>query len=476
MDESYRLPPIRHRNWDPPQSTVSWTAINNHPSDTLVPVSPPTHPANAHTTASPSPHSHYPEHHHPSQGPPHHHHHQENPLAPIDHSRARVDSASRSPRSSLNAVGKPITPERQDSFLLPLSQSASIIPQTASFHSQHSPESHHRNLLREPVTHPPTPPSDPVALQAHSNRLSTDSSTNDRHHEFSPLYGHQEAAGSNLQSRHPVQLSPIKTPMVPHPQATCFEHQRDSMPPPPPPPAPVPALSTSPTRPTAALHSSTSTNVATTQTTPRHMQDPLDVEKGNEERCSHCKETWTYPPLDVKRLDLKQAEGINEMHANMDRMHAFTNNYIASKNADYAKWKQQHCHCNESRPGGSKRKPEESLDDHHPASKYQKRSSESPSRRSRLTPPPEQVCPVGSPDREPQPNSIVYKPEHGVPIQISQTSAMLTGIHGAPRPAPYERPANDSTNMWGYSQSVAEGVGVNGGKGKGIKVEEITRS
>lgn len=443
MDESYRLPPIRNRNWDLPQSTVSWTAINHHRPDGLVPVSPPTQHPNPNTTTTPSPHSYYPE-HQCAQGQPHHL--QETAPTPIDHGRGRVDSASRSPRSSLNPVGKPITPERQDSFLLPLSHSASMISQTASFQAQHSPESHHRNLLREPVTHPPTPPSDPVALQAHSGRVSAESSANDRHHEFSPLQNHQEATGTILQSRHPSHPSPSLPPMVSHPQATYFEHRRDNMPPPPP-PVSAPALS-SPTRPPSALHRSSSPNVATSQAPPRHLQDATDAEKESQEKCTHCKETWTYPPLDVNRLDLKPANGINEMHANTDRIHAFTNNYIASKHADYAKWKQQHCHCNESRPGGSKRKPEEALDDHRPASKHQKRSSESPSRRSRLTPPPEQVCAVGSPDREAHTNSIVYKPEHGVPIQISQTSAMLTGIHGAPRPAPYVRPANDSTNMW----------------------------
>lgn len=149
--------------------------------------------------------------------------------------------------------------------------------------------------------------------------------------------------------------------------------------------------------------------------------------------------------MNVDLLPGKPAKTLDEMHENTDRLHLVTTNYIASKQADFKRWKQEHCHCHDDHPVRSKRKFEEVAEDESSNAKYRRRASESP---SQLTPPPEQGCRAGSPEHEVPPKSIIYKPEYGAPIQISHTTAMLAGITGAPRPAPYERPANDSTNMW----------------------------
>ncbi|KAF1971175.1 hypothetical protein BU23DRAFT_195408 [Bimuria novae-zelandiae CBS 107.79] len=445
MDQSLRLPPIRCIDTAHSCATASqpnaWTAINHRPN-VPGPVSPRAQPSNPQPDTLPPP---LRQHHHGERQLDR----QNLSLPSIAPSRSGVPSVGRSPCFSPDehraAVEKPITPERQDSLIASSapSQVATVTPPTStSFQLGRSPEVHHRNLLRDSVTHPLTPPSDSsssstaTAPTTHLGRASAHSSASrgDGQQEIPPSLRAQQERFSPAVQHWEHRLSDsarFTTAALPH--TTLFENESSTMPPP---PVPAPA-STSP------QHAS------------RDMLDALNaMEERREDRCAYCLATWRYPLMDIAshRREAISNTTPQQMSKGMEAISEYIKDYNARKNADYERWKHfhfgGHCHCPDPQ-AGSKRKPDGSSDLDLPPSKSYRHSSESPpTRHTRLTPPPEQALRLGSPSASSSATEFIYRSRQGRAVPISHDTAVVTGLDGVPPPSRYEPSTNDPSNMW----------------------------
>lgn len=452
--QHHRLPSIRDMvDMVQPRGTATqshWTPVNHQqqqqppshpppPRDAAAPLSPVPQSANLHL--------------HPSLPPfsPFRHDHPETPSrtqetlslpASTDVGRASFLSAARSPSSPgpHHPAGKPITPERQDSFLIPSAPCETAIALPTPVHLGNSPESRHRSVLRDPLAHPLTPPSDSYSNQTHPSR---DSNLRpyDKYRESTATTSTQETADAPIPPRHRSHSDATRPTMANLPQTAFFGNEKANMPPP---PVPAPSVA-SPSQLTLEDIPPSSLNSGPLPTAWNHPSNAVNVDKESQEKCAYCNAIWTYPPMDTKSITPTggPTTTVDDMQKNMDRLHAFTNEYNTKKNADYERWKQLHSggHCHGTDPqSGNKRHFEEVADNDSPPAKSRKRSSESPPRRSRLTPPPEQG--------EARPGPFIYRSQTGTSVEVSHNTAILTGIIGAPRARPYVLPANDSSNMW----------------------------
>ena len=203
------------------------------------------------------------------------------------------------------------------------------------------------------------------------------------------------------------------------------------------PPPPVPATIL-PSEPVAADTSSPSSSTGIYQQASNYPPDASNAEEeGSVVKCAFCNAAWSYPPPDTRGLDEKPPVTFQEMQQKMHALTTFTSNYRARKEADYERWKQRHsgghCHCIDTRPS-SKRKQPDGITEDIPPSKSQKRSSESPPRTSRLTPPPDHAA-IEAPS-----GPLYFEAAHGPRIPLQPDVARVIG--------PYISPGDDSNNMF----------------------------
>jgi hypothetical protein len=432
------LPPLRDMvDMSPPRGTPSapnssWTAINHRPEG---PVSPRTKPTSPQPSAHASPRSHQ-----------HHHDRTEPPTLPLDPTTATFSSiepnyagvsldghpARFSPGED-QTTGKPIT-ARQDSAVFPSATAqtpTTILPGKAASRSRRSPDSHHRTA-RDTAIQPLTPPSDPSSHQLyHPASGPTYPPIHDRTQLLDSTRTHQEAADVNSQRRRERSHSDANKRIIPpFPHAALFS-ERNSMPPPPVPASTLPSDSLNPEV------SSFRSRTFASQQIPMYSPDASNAdEEASMVRCTFCHDTWSYPPPDTSRLVQQPSLTYRDMQQKMDALSTFTNDYLASQDAHYKRWRQRHmgghCGCSDHQ-AGSKRKIDESAEDTTPPSKLQKLANEAP-RTSHLTPPPDQA------NDEAASAPIHLQTNIAPPMPLDHSVARVIG--------PYIRPADDSNNMF----------------------------